>query len=508
MTVARTADLIQLVERGRLLRNAGRWGEAVACYAAANAIDGARYDIRHNLALCLVAGNRTDDAMNHIDRALALKPDLWPSHVLKARLLKACDRIEDADAVLAHVLRHDPRNGQALLAAADLDMNEFGDAVGARERVSPLMRDPAFAADAELTTLMSKLYDRDDSDEDLSVQLIDFARRHLSLPGFAFSADALAGVPNRSGRRRVGLLSPMFCLSPVYFLTFATFNALAGRVDFILFNRGSKADVGTTAFAGIAAEWHDVQNLEAEDLANAIKRQSLDVLFDLGGWSDPGGLKALSTKPAARMYKWVGGQSATTGLTVFDGFVTDRLQSPPAARALHTEQLVHCDGSYVAWTPPPYLPPPAPRSIDLAVVSNPVKISRATAEAMGRANMAPVTLVDSRYRHAKTRRNLERRLPRVREVVAPTSHAQFLGVLASCGRVVDTWPYSMGLTACEAKAVGTSILQLQAPGLLTSSRHSHSHFGLHQDQNASAITQVVGRLISAGTRKRERDCVE
>lgn len=50
---ARAAELNQLVERGRKLRDAGRWTEAIACYSAANEIDGSRYDIKHNLALSL-----------------------------------------------------------------------------------------------------------------------------------------------------------------------------------------------------------------------------------------------------------------------------------------------------------------------------------------------------------------------------------------------------------------------------------------------------------------------
>jgi protein O-GlcNAc transferase len=490
-------DLLQLVERGRQFRNAGRWGDAISCYAAANELNSARYDIKHNLALSLVAANRPDDAMHYLDHALALKPDLWPSHVLKAKVLRGRGCIEEADAVLSHILAHDRLNGHALLAAADLDMNEFGDAVGARERVAPLLRDQVFRADAELTTLMSKLYDRDESDEELSRQLIDFAARELCLPGFAFSAKALAGVANRTGRRRIGLLSPMFCLSPVYFLTFAAFSPLAEQVDLILFHRGSKDDSGTAAFRGIAAEWHDVQHLEAADLANAIKLQSLDVLFDLGGWSDPIGLKALSTKPAARMYKWVGGQSATTGLSVFDGFITDHAQSPPGSEALHSEPLIRCEGSYVAYAPPAYLPKPtAAPSIRLAIVSNPVKISRRMAARVNDAKLAPLTLVDSRYRFTKTRKNIERRMSHPCDFIAPKSHASFLEVLASCQSVLDTYPYSMGLTACEARKLAIMLIPSDIDGKIIASRHSVTHMECHSECRIGYINKLI-RTISS-----------
>lgn len=493
---AGTADLVQLVERGRQFRNAGQWGQAINCYAAANEINSARYDIKHNLALSLVGANRPDDAMRYLDHAVALKPDLWPSHVLKAKVLRGQGCIEEADAVLTHILAHDRRNGHALLAAADLDMNEFGDAVGARNRVAPLLGDPMFGADAELTTLMSKLYDRDESDEALSHQLMDFAARQLCLPGFAFSETALAGVANRTGRRRIGLLSPMFCLSPVYFLTFAAFSPLSEQVDFILFNRGSRNDSGTAEFRRIASEWHDVQHLEAADLANAIKRQSLDVLFDLGGWSDPIGLKALSTKPAARMYKWVGGQSATTGLSVFDGFITDNVQSPPGSEALHSEPLIRCEGSYVAWSPPDYLPqPPRHRSIPLAIISNPAKISQAMAGQIGRRKPRGLTLVDSRYRFAKTVANVERRLGSGIAFSAPRSHVEFMQTTAQCERVINTWPYAMGQTACEAISLGAAIVNETSPGRLVSSRHAVSHQTYGNSKQNGGIVNILTSIF-------------
>jgi hypothetical protein len=61
------------------------------------------------------------------------------------------------------------------------------------------------------------------------------------------------------------------------------------------------------------------------------------------------------------------------------------------------------------------------------------------------AKLEPLTLVDSRYRLAKTRSNLERRLSHPCEFIAPEPRARFLEVLASCQHVLDTHPYSEGL---------------------------------------------------------------
>lgn len=473
MTTPRLIELNSIVQRAKAARDSGQWQSAIALYSTANEIDGARYDIKHNLALSLIAANRSDDGLLYLRHALALKPDLWPSHVLKAKVMRGSGLIEEADDVLTHVLKHDPRNGHALLAAADLDMNEFGDAVGARERVAPLLNDPTFKGEAELTTLMSKLYDRDESDEELSDMLMDFAKRELCMPGFKFSADAMAGVPNRTGRKRVGLLSPMFCVSPVYFLTISTFRELAKSFDLIILNRGTKEDWGTQAFREIATEWHNVQNIDAETLANAIKKQSLDVLFDLGGWSDPIGLKALSVKPAKKMYKWVGGQSATTGLTTFDGFITDKVQSPEGSERLHSEPLVRLEGSYVGYERPEYLlAGPAQRARAVCVIGNPAKISRAFLQEINMRDL-DISFIDRRYGFVKTRKKIEHAVARKSDFIATASHKDYLSAVAAFSIVMDTYPYSGGLTAIEALEMGCKI-EIRN-GSIFSRRHAFAH---------------------------------
>jgi len=482
MIPSRAAELSSLVQRGKEARDAGNWQSAIALYATANEIDGARYDIKHNLGLSLIAANRANDGWLYLTHALALKPDLWPSHVLKAKVLRDNGQIEDADSVLTHVLQHDARNGHALLAAADLDMNEFGDAVGARERVAPLLSDPAFRDEAELTTLMSKLYDRDESDAELSYMLMDFAKRKLSMPGFKFSPEAIAGVTNRTGRKRIGLLSPMFCVSPVYFLTISTFRDLAKSFDLIILNRGAKDDWGTKAFRQIAAEWHNVQNVDPETLANLLKKQSLDVLFDLGGWSDPIGLKALSAKPAEKMYKWVGGQSATTGLTTFDGFITDAVQSPDGAEHFHSEPLLRAPESYVSFEAnfPEALTTEKTYASNVAgVIGNPAKISRKFLKSLGKfgtEERPAYVFIDRRYAHARVRRRLEEQLRddgTTGHIITVNSRAQFLGQVAKLHTVLDTYPYSGGLTTLEALHLGAIIKP--ASGNIASARHSLSH---------------------------------
>jgi predicted O-linked N-acetylglucosamine transferase (SPINDLY family) len=467
------AHLASLIASARAQRDAGAWAAAARLYAAANDIDSSLYDVKHNLALCHLGKGSFDETLQFTAQALALKPDLWQSHLLRAKVHRARGDVERADDALTHVLKYDPSNGTALLAMADLDMNEYGDAVGARERVAPLLRVEQHRADAELTTLMSKLYDRDETDQELSDALMDFARRELVMPGFSYSPEAQAGVPNRTGRKRVGLLSPLFCVSPVYFFTIAAFRAMAQKCDLVILNRGTREDWATQAFRDIAYEWHNVQNLASPELANAIKRQNIDVLFDLGGWMDPAGLKALSVKPARKMYKWVGGQSATTGLTTFDGFITDDAQSPPGSERLHSEPLIRIPGGYVTYTPPPYMPEPlkGPRQ-GVAVVGNPAKISGAMLNALLKQDIE-INFIDRRYKFAKTRNRIQGKFKYQQNFVTPRNHLEYLKTITQYDNFLDSSPYNCGLTCVEILTLGLSITEFT--GSIFSSRHSMSH---------------------------------
>jgi len=480
------SDLTSILAAARAQRDAGAWSAAVRLYNAAAEVDASSFEIKHNLALCHFGLGAHEAALRYSREALSLKPDLWQSRMIQAKVLRADGRIEEAAQALKFVLKHEPVNGHALLALADIEMNEFGDPLAAAGRVAPLRRHPEHSSDAELTLLMSKLYDRDETDEELSEALKAFAARELVLPNFKFERASSGGAPRSSDRPRVGLLSPLFCASPVYYFTIGALRVLCREVDFVVFSRGSRVDWATRGFQTIAREWHQVQHMSAPALANAIKRQDVDVLFDLGGWMDPVGMRALSTRPAKRLYKWVGGQSATTGLSVFDGFISDEEQSPASHQPLYSEPLVNLPGGYVTYEPstkPDDIASPDPsdaRAFPLGVIGNPAKISRAflrKLEAHIDDSTGRVLFVDRRYRHDTARRRIVDALPaRHRQrlhFVAPTDHVEYLAQVRRPGRILDTFPYNGGLTSLEALHLGKTV-EFTA-GKLFASRHTRSH---------------------------------
>ncbi len=469
----RPQELQAWLDRAERAIQAGRWQEArELLLPAAQWLPNAP-QIHHHLATSHFALGQPQLALEGAERALALAPKQWQSHLLKGRVCKALGQMEAADTSLDSVLALRPEAGEARIAKADLAMNVFGLPRQAVDWVQPLLGDPQHSVDAELTTLMASLYDRDTSATDLTHRVMRFSRAHMRLPDLNLPAL----VPRRSttARPRVGIISPLFCNSPVYFLTINGWQHVAKGSDIVVFSRGYKKDWATAAFRALSSQWLDVQVLSAEALARCIHDQDLDVLYDLGGWMDPVALKAMSVKPARAQYKWVGGQSMTTGLDSFDGWIGDPWQSPLHFQHLYSEPIVNIPEGYATYTPPAYLPAQialARRNRTPVVFSNPAKLSRAFLVYL-RQTVGPICFVHQQFQYARTRAKVEEALEGSKaraQFICPESHRQALEILGSFLTMIDTFPYSSGLTAREAQAMGLQVKVFT--GELFCERHS------------------------------------
>lgn len=453
-------------------RDAGDWPAAVVLFAQAAEARPEDAAIWQNLALARYAAGERRGAADAAARAVAIQPALWQARALLARVARDGGQPVAAERQWRAVLAQDPASAPALMALADLNLNVFGDAAQAAALAGRVAHLPEWASDAELTRLMAALYTGAMAPAALTEGLRTFARTRLQRP--AAPVRAL-----RSGRRRIGLISPLFCASPVYFLTFSTWAALAATHDLVILHRGTRDDAATAQFRGLAGEWHDVAHLTPEALTDRLVAAELDVVFDLGGWSDVAALSALSARPAARAYTWIGGQSATTGLDAFDGWIGDKWQSPATSRALYAEPLVEIDRGYCDYTPPAAIATlrDLPKT-GVALVGNPVKVTDAL-RPLWPEGVREVTLIDRRYAYGATlervRRVLEPIGVSIAAVVTPDGHDAYLAAVARHRAIVNTAPYAAGLTAVEAYHLGVRVIGPPSGGSLFAQRHLLSH---------------------------------
>ncbi len=474
-------------------RRSGNWSDAIDGYLRALKWLPDEPIIEHNIGLCYLALGNSQMAENHSRRAMNLKPDQWQSALIQAKALTANGKKLQALELLEQLATQYPASPEIVIELAKLLMQHGGDASRACSMVAPFLN-TAHHKDAEAVLLVSQLYDRDEEVDAISLSdaFCRFSDAYLQLPSDDLlnptrpSEDQLQ---RKGGRLKVGLLSPQFSVSPVYFFTYGALRILANHVDFVFFDRGTKHDWATKLFQGIAQEWIDVHLCSAQNLSNTLRTHNLDVLIDLGGWMDPVGLQALSVKPAKKMFKWVGGQSVTTGLRTFDGYLTDDYQTPKGSDHLYSEPLIRLQSGYVTYTPPPYLPKRTIKNdayFAIGVIANPAKVSRKFLNELNKlipewqsaqlfeGKKLRLRFIDLRYEQGKIRERIQAALPDVTiDFVQPSNHLSYLKAVSQVDVTLDTWPYSGGLTTIEALAMG--VPSLTRSGKLFCERHTEAH---------------------------------
>ncbi len=118
-----------------------------------------------------------------------------------------------------------------------------------------------------------------------------------------------------------------------YFLIRVLENLDPGQCETVCYSDRMTKDELTTRFQTAAALWRDVVGLSDEQLAEQIRADRIDVLFDLSGHTAGNRLLVFARKPAPIQVTWCG-YAGTTGLTAMDYILADRYTIPPGVREL------------------------------------------------------------------------------------------------------------------------------------------------------------------------------
>ncbi len=108
------------------------------------------------------------------------------------------------------------------------------------------------------------------------------------------------------------------------------FAALANRVGLVLhaYYTHIYDDAATERMRSSFAHWNAVAGLSDVDLANRIRADGIDILFDLAGHTAHNRLLAFARKPAPIQVSWLG-YLGTTGMKSMDYYLCDRFWVPP-----------------------------------------------------------------------------------------------------------------------------------------------------------------------------------
>ena len=229
--------------------------------------------------------------------------------------------------------------------------------------------------------------------------------------------------------------------------------------------------------------------LSDEELDARVRQDDIDILIDLCGHSEGYRLGAMAREPAPLIIKWVGGLINTTGPSAIDYLISDAVETPPGVDEYYIEKLIRLPDDYICYDPPIYAPEVGPLPalengfLTFGCFNNPSKINseiiRCWASILQALPNSRLLLKSGQYADAGYAEHIYQLFEQqgvAREQVALEGGVPHADLLATYNRIdiaLDPWPYSGGLTTCEALLMGVPVVTL--PGPTFAGRHSATH---------------------------------
>jgi predicted O-linked N-acetylglucosamine transferase (SPINDLY family) len=482
---------------GAALRDQGRLAEAADCFRRALQLRPQLSDAYHNLGNVLLDQERFDEAVACYRRSLQLRPDQADGYNNLGNALRAQGKLDESLACLRRSieLRPDFAEAHNNLGNTLKEQGRTEEALGSYRRAVELR--PTHAV-AHCNALCCEQFRPGVTLAGIAAAHRQWERQH---------AEPLRPTwqphPRRDPQRklRLGFVSNDFGQHPVGYFLVRTLEALAREpVETLCYCGRPQGDDLTARFRAAAGTWREVCGISHAALAEQIRADAVDILFDLAGHTGGNRLLVFARKPAPIQITWIG-YFATTGLAAMDYILADGREIPPAAEVHYRERVLRMPDGYVCYDPPDYAPAvsrlPAldAGQVTFGNFNNPGKITPQAVEVWSRIlRRVPGARMVLKYKGLDDP-TVTRRFagmfaaqgidPARLDFRGWSPHAELLGQYRQIDLALDGLSYSGGLTTCEALWMGVPVIT--CPGETFASRHSLSHL------SSVGLTETVAR---------------
>lgn len=320
--------------------------------------------------------------------------------------------------------------------------------------------------------LVSLEYDPAAADAERFARAQDWGEWALVRAGGVIPRPALRSLDDRP--LRIGYVSADFCQHTVGLFVKDVLKAHdPARVTVFAYSAGTVADWVTDEIRA-ACTWRDVTTLDDAALADLIRQDGIDVLVDLSGHTAGSRLTVFARRAAPVQVSWLG-YFATTGLPYIDAVLLDEWHAPPGTEAQFVEPIVRLPGGRfcyqpVPWSPTEVAPLPSSRTgyITFGCFNNTAKLNAGVFDIWAKLLAA---VPDSRLvlkwrtfadeplcasiRAAFAQRGID---PQRLDLLPASFHVDVLKEYADIDIALDPFPFSGGLTSCEALWMGVPVV--------------------------------------------------
>ena len=349
---------------------------------------------------------------------------------------------------------------------------ETGEHAESRRRYAELLQRLPDHAVIRRNNLVSQEYDPAASDADRLQQARAWGGWSIARAGGWRPRPPLSSLTGRC--LRLGYVSADLCQHTVGLLLKDVLLAHdPAQISAFAYSAGSVNDWVTDAIRE-ATRFRDATRLNDAELAELIRQDEIDVLIDLSGHTAGSRLSVFAHRPAPVMVSWLG-YFASTGLPYIDAALLDAWHAPSGIDAAFVEQIIRLPAGRLCYQPVPWAPldvSPAPylnnAHLTFGCFNNTAKLNDGVFDVWSKILMAVPdarlvlkwrTLADepfcTRLRSAFAARGIA---PERVELRQASFHAEVLKEYADIDIALDPFPFTGGLTSCEALWMGVPVV--------------------------------------------------
>ncbi|WP_346795858.1 glycosyltransferase [Halomonas sp. Bachu 37] len=476
-------DPLSLTSLAAVYYQQGNNEQAIQYQSKAVALDPSYAQGRFRLAEMLHSAGQQELAIPHVEAAIDGGFEPFSSKLLLGVLLYNAKYFNQALSVYHLLEKEFPPHPSVYNNLGNLykDIGQYKKAESYYQQALEL--DPGFVM-AYSNIFFSKHYNPDATQEEIHAFAKQWDKK-FALPRMP----APTNVNDETKPLRVGLISSGFRLHPVGQMISAALQHSRSDIHFYGYSTRDQTDFITQKVRDACKVWRPIRHLSQYEVAQQLRDDKLDILIDLSGHGDGNCLQAISMRPAPLCVKWVGGLVNTMGVESIDYLISDHIETPEGVDDQYTEKLIRLPDDYICYMPPPYspatnsLPALKNRYITLGCLNNPAKISAELLEQWARLMHelpeSRLLLRGAQYESEDFCRWIweemsQHGIEQYRVLLeGPIRHKDFIATYQRIDIALDTWPYSGGLTTCEAMLMGVPVVTL--PGPTFAGRHSATH---------------------------------
>ncbi|MBK8762931.1 MAG: FkbM family methyltransferase [Sulfuritalea sp.] len=434
------------------------------------------FEAHINLGNLLVESGRRIEALYFYERAMQLRPDSALAKQRMGPLLRDLGRIAEAVEILNQAIYLDPHSAEAWndIGACHISRGDISTAENALKEALRLDRNliPAWIN----LMLISNWRSRDRAG--VYALHCSFGQHMMELTvDSRFSS--FPNVVDKERRLRVGFVSGDFRRHSVsYFIRGPLSYLNRTKVEAWAYFNHSREDERTQELKPLFEEWRNIHGLADKEAAEIVRRDGIDILFDLTGHTGHSRLGLFALKPAPVQISWIGYPN-TTGLPTIDYRLTDNFADPVgSSEEFHTENLIRFPNCFLCYSPIQEAPeisvlPAIERGcVTFGSFNTRVKIGdetlglwRQVLEAIPSAKLvlkSAVGLSEQSGRDELLREIARAGIDTGRITIhsAPEALDQHLALYGTVDIGLDTFPYHGTTTTCEALWMGVPVVTL------------------------------------------------